>query len=213
MEILAISGSLRAASSNSALLRAAVALAPAGVTITVYGGLGSLPLFTPDLDDEGALLPPTVAELRRLVGAADGLLIASPEYAHGVPGALKNGLDWLVSSVDFAGKPVALLKTRPRSTHAYAALAETLVTMSATLITDPTLAIPLTNNQIDQAAIIANEVLSTRLRVAITTFAHAIEQHATSPSVIAVSWAEGICSTGTPRPVYTTPSGDRTQAR
>ena len=179
IEILAISGSLRAASSNSALLRVAVALAPVGVTITIYDGLGSLPLFNPDLDGEGALLPPAVAELRRLVGAADGLLIASPEYAHGVPGALKNGLDWLVSSVDFPGKPVALIKTRPRATHAYAALAETLTTMSATLVADPALAVPLTNSQLDEAAIAADPALTTALREAIATFAGAIE----SPSM------------------------------
>jgi NAD(P)H-dependent FMN reductase len=178
MEILAISGSLRAASSNSALLRAATTLAPAGVTITIYGGLASLPLFTPDLDGEGAQLPPAVSNLRRLVGAADGLLIASPEYAHGVPGALKNMLDWLVSSVDFPGKPVALLKTRPRATHAYAALAETLTTMSATLVADPALVVPLTSSQLDQAAIAADTALVATLRAALATFARAIEHHA-----------------------------------
>jgi len=186
MEILAISGSLRAASSNSALLRVAVALAPVGVTITIYDGLGSLPLFNPDLDGEGALLPPAVAELRRLVGAADGLLIASPEYAHGVPGALKNGLDWLVSSVDFPGKPVALIKTRPRATHAYAALAETLTTMSAALVADPALAVPLTNSQFDQAAIAADPALTAALRTAIATFAGAIESQSMARESVGV---------------------------
>jgi chromate reductase len=191
MEVLAISGSLRATSSNSALLRTAVTLAPAGVTITIYDRLGDLPLFNPDLDGEGATLPPAVAELRRLVGAADGLLIASPEYAHGVPGALKNALDWLVSSTDFPGKPVALLKTRPRATHAYAALAETLTTMSATLVTDPALVVPLTSSQLDQATIAADASLVATLRAALATFACAIEHHAGTNDA---SQTAGICS-------------------
>lgn len=187
MDILAISGSLRAASSNSALLRVAVALAPIGVTIAIYDGLGNLPLFNPDLDGEGALLPPAVAELRRLVGVADGLLIASPEYAHGVPGALKNALDWLVSSVDFPGKAVALLKTRPRAIHAYAALAETLTTMSATLVTDPALVVPLTNSQLDQATIAADPALTAALRAAMATFASAVESHQLADASVGIS--------------------------
>ena len=180
MHILAISGSLRAASSNSALLRAAAALAPPCVTISVYGGLATLPPFTPDLDGEGAALPPVVGELRRLVGAADGLLIASPEYAHGVPGALKNALDWLVSSVDFPGKPVALLNARPRATHAYAALAETLATMSADLVADPALVVPLASNQLDEATIAADPALSAALRAAVAAFACAIAHRAST---------------------------------
>lgn len=178
MQILAISGSLRAASSNSALLRAAVALAPVVVTITVYEGLADLPPFTPDLDGEGVTLPPSVGALRHLVSAADGLLIASPEYAHGVPGALKNALDWLVSSVDFPGKPVALLNARPRSTHAYAALAEILATMSATVVADPALVVPLTSNQLAQAAIAADTALVAALRAAVAAFVSAIGHHA-----------------------------------
>jgi chromate reductase len=98
MRILAISGSLRAASSNTALLRAAAALAPEGMEVVLYGGLGDLPHFNPDL--EGAA-PPAVIDLWARVREADGLLIACPEYAHGVPGAMKNALDWLVGGDEF----------------------------------------------------------------------------------------------------------------
>src|SRR5690349_3915443 len=106
IQILAISGSLRAASSNTTVLRALAALALAGVAITLYDRLGELPYFNPDLDREGDTPPAVVADLRARIARADALLISSPEYAHGVPGVLKNALDWLVSSLEFPGKPV-----------------------------------------------------------------------------------------------------------
>ena len=89
--ILAISGSLRAASFNTRLLRAAAALAPQGVTITIHDGVGDLPLYNQDLEAEP---PAPVAALRAAIGAADGLLIASPEYNHSLSGVLKNAIDW-----------------------------------------------------------------------------------------------------------------------
>ncbi len=95
LNVLAISGSLRAASSNGALLTAATSHAPVGVEIEIYRNMGALPHFNPDDDGENA--PAIVADLRARVGAADGLLICTPEYAHGLPGSLKNLLDWLVS--------------------------------------------------------------------------------------------------------------------
>jgi NAD(P)H-dependent FMN reductase len=126
IRILAISGSLRAISLNTALLRAATSLAPEGVAISLYGGLGDLPHFNPDL--EGAE-PPSVLDFRTQLQRSDGVLISSPEYAHGVPGVLKNALDWLVGSGELVGKPVALLNASPRATHAQASLIETLTTM------------------------------------------------------------------------------------
>ena len=114
MKILALSGSLRAASSNSGLLRAAAALAPKDMVFTFYDQqLAGLPYFSPDLDGEGATPPEKVAELRALLAGCEGLLISCPEYAHGVPGAFKNALDWLVSSGELGGKPTALLMASP----------------------------------------------------------------------------------------------------
>lgn len=131
MRVLAISGSLRAASVNSALLRATARLAPVGVQVSLLGGVGALPLFNPDLESQ---VPAAVAQLRDQVAAADALIIASPEYAHGVTGVIKNTLDWLVSFEPFAFKPVALFSASPRSQFADPALRETLLTMSAALI-------------------------------------------------------------------------------
>lgn len=96
MRILAISGSLRAASSNTILLNAAAALAPENVEVVVYRGLGDLPHFNPHLDK--GPVPPAVTDFRTQLGKSSGVIISSPEYAHGVPGVLKNGLDWLVAS-------------------------------------------------------------------------------------------------------------------
>ncbi|MGZ6140460.1 MAG: NADPH-dependent FMN reductase, partial [Myxococcaceae bacterium] len=84
MRILGISGSLRAESSNARLLRAAAGLVPPGVALVTFQGLGDLPHFNPDLD--GDLPPEPVGAFRALLGSVDGLLISSPEYAHGVPG-------------------------------------------------------------------------------------------------------------------------------
>ncbi len=131
MLVLAISGSLRARSSNAALLRAAATVAPDGTAFDFYDGLGALPHFNPDLDEEGMTPPPPVADLRARCAAAGAILLCSPEYAHGVPGALKNALDWLVSDGDLVTKPVAVIAASPSTgEHAYAQLDETLRTMS-----------------------------------------------------------------------------------
>ncbi|HUW52913.1 MAG TPA: NADPH-dependent FMN reductase [Rhodanobacter sp.] len=131
--VLCLSGSLRRVSSNTAVLEAAQQLAPATLELELYQGLGTLPLFNPD--DDAEPLPAPVQSLRDAVGRADALLIACPEYAHGVPGAFKNLLDWLVGSVEFPGKLVLLLNTAARgSYHAQEALAEILYTMSAQLL-------------------------------------------------------------------------------
>jgi chromate reductase, NAD(P)H dehydrogenase (quinone) len=115
---------------------AAAELAPKGVEVAMYHGLGDLPHFNPDLDKalDDPDLPAAVRDLRTRVAAADALLISSPEYAHGVPGSLKNALDWLVGGSEMPGKPVALLNASPRSVHAQAQLAETLRTMSADVV-------------------------------------------------------------------------------
>ena len=131
MKIIALCGSLRAQSSNLALLRAAQKLAPPGTEITIYEGLASLPHFNPDEDEEGTTPPAPLAELRSLLAAADGILISSPEYAHGVPGSLKNALDWLVSDGALVDKPIALISASPvGGQYAQASLVETLTTMN-----------------------------------------------------------------------------------
>lgn len=102
---LLICGSLRAGSTNAAVLHTARAVTPAGVTASIYEGLDRLPHFNPDDDREP--LHPAVADLRRRIGAADALLFSTPEYAGGLPGSFKNLLDWTVGGGETYGKPVA----------------------------------------------------------------------------------------------------------
>src|SRR5262249_37658099 len=99
MKILAISGSLRAGSTNTALLRATASLAPKGVEVLLFDGLRELPHFSPEIDGDDS--PAPVVHLRESLAAADAVLICTPEYAFGMPGSLKNALDWCVSSAEF----------------------------------------------------------------------------------------------------------------
>lgn len=160
MKILAISGSLRAASLNTMLLRAVARLAPVGIEVSLCRGLGSLPLFNPDIE---AFAPPAVAELRASILAADALLIASPEYAHGVTGVMKNALDWMVGNESFVDKPVALLNASPRATHAQAALRETVATMSARIIDSACITVPILGSHLTEDDIVCHPVIALAL--------------------------------------------------
>ena len=168
MRILAISGSLRSQSANTAVVRAAVKLAPPGTDIAIYEGLAALPHFNPDLDTEDP--PEAVGALRREVGRCNGILICSPEYAHGVAGSLKNALDWLVSSHEFPEKPVALINTSQRAVHAQAQLTEILRTMSARLVDQSSITLPLWGRNLDAAGIASDPTLSSQLRSSLDYF-------------------------------------------
>lgn len=165
MTILAISGSLRANSTNTTLLRAVAQLAPPGVRVVLYDGLDSLPHFSPDRDGDD--INPAVVDLRNQLRAADAVLISSPEYAHGVPGTLKNALDWIVSSGEFMHKPVGLINASPHATHAQASLTETLTVMMANVIAEASPALPVQGRKVDEAGILADEELAGPLRRAL----------------------------------------------
>jgi NAD(P)H-dependent FMN reductase len=164
LRLLAISGSLRRASTNTAALEALARLAPEGVKALVWRDLGLLPPFNPDDDVEDGRKPESVETLRALIGVSDALIIATPEYAHGVPGALKNALDWLVASETFAGKPTALINTSPRAFHAQASLREILSTMAARLVPEAFAAISLTGKAATAEDIVADPVCARRLK-------------------------------------------------
>ena len=174
MRLLALSGSLRAASTNSALLEAARRSAPPGIEFVLFDGLAAIPLFNPDIDEIGA--PPAVVQFRQAIAVADGLVIASPEYAHGVPGALKNALDWLVAGNEILNKPVALFNASSRGLHAQAALAEILKTMSAKVIEEAMLTIPLLGKTpAEIAGIAALPGTAAAIRAALETLARAVD--------------------------------------
>jgi NAD(P)H-dependent FMN reductase len=179
LRIVAVSGSLRAASKNRALLEAAQLLAPRGVEIALDWSLATLPHFNPDLDTlDGASLPPAAAAWRETIAQADGVLISSPEYAHGIPGVLKNALDWLVSSTDFPGTPVALLGASAMSVIAPAQLREILVTMNARFVSEASVTIPVPGAGATGAAIAADPEHAAILRSALVEFVRVIEERA-----------------------------------
>ncbi len=173
MRILAISGSLRASSSNTLLLEAAAALAPGGIEIVVHDGIGQLPHFDPDIGDDEA--PASVGSFRAALAGADGVIFSTPEYAHGLPGVLKNALDWVVGSSELVEKPVALFNASPRSTHAVASLTETLTVMSAKVVADAGVTVQLAGRPLPEGGLAADAEIAGALRRAIGNFARAIE--------------------------------------
>ncbi|MGW6459471.1 NADPH-dependent FMN reductase [Streptomyces sp. NPDC055078] len=140
LNVLALSGSLRSGSHNTALLRAARKLNPGGMVIGIDSGLGGLPLYSQDLDT--GTPPEPVAALRSRIAAADALLIATPEHNASVPAALKNAIDW-VSTAPGAlldGKPVAIAGASPGpfgSVRAQLALRQILVSVGADVLAKP----------------------------------------------------------------------------
>jgi chromate reductase, NAD(P)H dehydrogenase (quinone) len=132
---LAVCGSLQAQSSNLALLQSAAALAPVGVSLITFDGLRALPQFDPDLEANGPL--PAVERWRQAIAGADALLIACPEYGFSLPGALKNGIDWVIGSGELESKVVgvtASVNHPERGRRGLAALCDTLRAVNATIV-------------------------------------------------------------------------------
>jgi chromate reductase, NAD(P)H dehydrogenase (quinone) len=172
MKILAISGSLRKASLNTALLRAVARIAPPEIDVLLYRGLGDLPFFNPDIE---ASEPAPVVAFRNQILASDALLIASPEYAHGVTGAIKNALDWMVGNETFVNKPVALLNASPRASHAQAALRETLSTMSARLVDAACITVPLLGSGLGEEEIVQHPDIRSAILAALFSLKAAVQ--------------------------------------
>lgn len=167
---LALSGSLRAASTNTALLKTMQLHAPDDCRIILYDRLGHLPIFNPD--DEGARTPKEATALIDAVTEAYGVIISCPEYAHGVPGGLKNALDWLVSRDVAVGKPAILVHASPRSLISRVALAEILRTMSFDLFEEATLEIRLLGKTpAETEAILAEPASISAINECLTQFA------------------------------------------
>ncbi len=172
IRLLAISGSLRAGSSNAALLGAAALLVPTDVTVVHYTGLSGLPAFNPD-DEESELPVEAVASWRDERRRADGVLLSSPEYAHGGPGALKNALDWVVGSGELVEKPVALLNPSPHSLFAHPQLAEILRTMNWSVVPAAMVTVPIPRRGATAESIVADAECASLLTGAISALVEA----------------------------------------
>ena len=173
--IVAISGSLRARSTNAALLHEAARLAPRDMEFVFYDGLASLPHFNPDLDVDDDSPPQIVREFRRLMIDADGVVITTPEYAHGVPGALKNAIDWLVSVGALVGKPVLLLNAAAAGgEYAQASLMHTLQVMNWNVLTDASLTAPFLRKKIRPGDVLDDDAAAAKLRGSLESLAAAV---------------------------------------
>ena len=164
MNVLTISGSLRVASSNARALEAVRLLAPRDWTVRPARRLDALPFFNPDV--EQGQMPDAASGWRAEIAWSDALIISSPEYAHGVPGVLKNALDWLVGGVEICNKPVALFNATPPAEFAHASLRETLRVMGANVIDAASIALPLRGRPIDAHAIAGDPQLSAAIHEA-----------------------------------------------
>ena len=121
-------------------------------------------------------MPRAVHALRLAVAAADAILIASPEYAHGISGTIKNALDWLVSFEPFIHKPVAVINASPRAHHADDALRETLRTMSAGLVGERSFAVELLGARLDEDAMAASPAVAAVVAEAMAALRHEISR-------------------------------------
>ncbi|HEX3854901.1 MAG TPA: NADPH-dependent FMN reductase [Polyangiaceae bacterium] len=150
MRVLAICGSLQARSSNLAPLETAAAMAPPPIELVIFDGLRDLPLFNPDLEAVEPL--PIVEAWRRAIAESDALLIASPEYGFSLPGALKNGIDWVIGSGELERKTVAVTASAnhsERGRRGLKALCDALGAVSAVIVGgEPIVRGPSFNNEL-----------------------------------------------------------------
>jgi chromate reductase, NAD(P)H dehydrogenase (quinone) len=179
MKILAISGSVREQSTNTALLRAAALAAPSPIQVVLYEQMETLPAFNPDLDLEPG--PATVSRFRAQLRDCSAVVFSTPEYAHGIPGSLKNALDWVVGSGEFSGKPVALMNASSRGEFAQAALREVLKTMDARLISEAEVTVPLLGKGMGVADIAADPEFAALIRFSLEKIAGVVAERRLKP--------------------------------
>src|SRR3954471_4230118 len=161
VSVLLISGSLRAGSTNAAVLRTVAALAPDEVETVLFGGMAELPHFNPDDDVEGQPVDPAVGAMRDTVARADALLICTPEYAGALPGALKNLLEWTVGDAGTYEKPVGWINVAgPASptgaADAHESLGKVLGYVGADVVATACRRIPVTRQDVGADGLIAD---------------------------------------------------------
>jgi NAD(P)H-dependent FMN reductase len=175
--LLLVSGSLRAESTNTALLRTAVQLAPESVDCSLYDGLARLPAFNPD--DDGHPLPLEVERLRGAVHRADAVVFSTPEYAGALPGSFKNLLDWTIGD-DHEGsiydKPVSWLNASPRGADsAHRELRTVLGYAHARIIDAACSRVPITTAMIGTDGLVHDDASRDTLAEAMAVLTHALD--------------------------------------
>jgi len=170
--ILALCGSTRQHSANLNLINAIGKMFSDELEITTFQGLTQIPHFNPDLDNDSPLAE--ITAFRRQLKQADGILICTPEYAMGVPGSLKNAIDWTVSSMEFSHKPVALITASTQGYKGHQSLMETLKIIEAQISESSQLVIPHIKTKLDGDAI-TNPETAVQIKEVIYSLIKAIE--------------------------------------
>lgn len=174
INILAISGSLRPNSSNIAILRIIAGMAEDDVIFTIYNGLDRIPHFNPMIDNDDATEP--FNQFRTALKESDGVVICTPEYAFGVPGVLKNALDWTVSTGDFDKKLTAVITASSSGDKAHASLLLTFKALGAIVPANGTLLIPHVRTKVSEKGEIDDEVILNALKEVLTSITQAIHE-------------------------------------
>ncbi|GAC1044325.1 NADPH-dependent FMN reductase [Rhizobium sp. No.120] len=173
ISLYALCGSQRRASASRRLLEALQLACPEGITIAICDLIGDLPIFNPD--NEGERTPAIVERFAAEIRKADGLIVACPEYAHGIPGGFKNALDWLVSRDEVPFKPLMFAHASHRGDLVLALLADVLQTMSLRVIEDAFLRLPVAGRSDEmQAAMLLEARESGIFSASLSRFARAI---------------------------------------
>jgi len=177
MEILAISGSMRSGSYNTALLCAVSDLSPAHVNVTLFEPVSDIPIFDPEIDDND--LPQSVNALIAKIKGADGVMISSPEYAHGASGVIKNLLDWLVATDALVLKPVVVATVSTSGlggVRAFSSLVQILSAMNANVLMDGSLCVPYASMKFDNALKLTDDITLKAISVSLMALERVIGQ-------------------------------------
>jgi len=197
--IAGIAGSLRAGSHTRALLRAAASHVPPGLRLTIWDALATVPPFSEDL--EAAPVPGAVAELRQLIGAADAVLIVTPEYNGSVPGQLKNALDWASrprGAAVLEGKPATVISASPSPRGGAWALADLrkILTVAGADVAETELSVPQVHTRLTPAGQLTDPGLARH----ITELLSELAEHATRRQARAGITGETEATTTRPPP-------------
>ena len=180
-KVLAISGSTRQNSSNHKLINAIAALAAEQIEITTFGSIATLPHFNPDNNNEQ--VDENVESFRQLLRNADGVIICTPEYAHGVPGSLKNAIDWTVSTSEFSHKPTVLITASTDGRFGHTALLETLKVIEAKNIEQLQMVIQFIRTKVSEDSKITDEQTLQEVKNLIEKFVKTINEKEESGNI------------------------------
>ncbi len=177
-KVLAISGSTRTNSTNSYYIKAVRELSADHFSVELFDGLMDIPAFNPDDDNDNP--PQAVTNFRDQLRNADGILICTPEYAIGVPGSLKNAIDWTISSMEFSHKPVTLITASLSGLKGHAALLETLLVIESKMNEATGLVISFAKTKITADGTITDDITLTAIKKLVEAFSVLLNEEQTN---------------------------------